>query len=143
MTESGSVRTAIIEDHPLFRDALAAVVESMPALELGSVIEDTTDVTRVVDNLAAEGPGVVLVDYSLDGSIAPELIAMIVARCPSTRCLVLSGHLNAEYAQRSLAAGASGYVLKGRPDDLEDAIAAILVGGTYVSASVSRERPQD
>lgn len=127
------MQTAIIEDHPLFRDAIAAVVESMPDLELGAVLSDPTD---ALDHLAKDVPGLVLIDFSLDGTDAPELIQQIKERWPETRCLVLSGHLEPAYARTALAAGASGYVLKGRPDELDEATAAILGGGTYVSPMI-------
>ncbi len=136
MGDPESVLTAIVEDHPLFRAAIAAVVESMPGLRLGPVIADATE---TMDRLAEDPPGLVLIDYSLDGTDAPELIEAIRDRWPEARCLVLSGHLDAAYAQRSMEAGASGYILKGRPDDFDEATAAILAGGTYVSAVLASD----
>lgn len=126
--------TAIVEDHPLFRDAIAAVVDSMPNLELGPVLSDAA---AALEAFAETPPDIVLVDFSLDsGSSALDLISTIGERWPDTRCLVVSGHLQAEYADASLAAGAFGYVLKGRPDDFEKAIGAVLAGERYVSPAV-------
>lgn len=108
----------------------------MPSLRLGAVVDTPSE---AMERLEADPPGLVLVDFSLDDASAPELISAIRDRFPSTRCLVLSGHLNADYAEQSLAAGADGYILKGRPEEFEEAVTAILNGDTYVSEAVSSD----
>lgn len=134
MTGPDPVVTAIIEDHPLFRDALAAVVEATSGLRLGPVVEDLDTIEEL---FAAEPPGLALVDYSLEDVSAPDLIRTIRKRFPECRCLVLSGHANPQYAVNSLEAGALGYILKGRPDELTEATQAVLAGNTYVSQAVA------
>lgn len=134
MTDHDAVLTAIIEDHALFRDTMASVVASMPRLRLGAV---AADLAQAVADHADQAPGLVILDYSLEDVDAPDLIDTIRTHWPAARCLVLSGHLDAEFASRSLDAGASAYVLKGKPDDFVAAVDAVLDGGTYVSAAVS------
>jgi DNA-binding NarL/FixJ family response regulator len=75
----------------------------------------------------------VLVDVSLPNMSGIELVAMIRQQMPQLRCLMLSGHNELEYVRRALAAGAWGYVTKGNPRVLLEAIQDVLAGETYLS----------
>lgn len=127
------VRTAIVEDHALFRDTIAAVVEASPHLALGHVLSSPSE---ALQRFADEPPGLALIDLSLDGMTGIELVSEIGRRWPDVRCIVLSGHRKASYAEQTLAAGGHAYILKGRPDDFRAGIAEVLAGRTYVSPPV-------
>jgi DNA-binding NarL/FixJ family response regulator len=65
-----------------------------------------------------------------------ELVAALREQRPEMRCLILSGHNEKSYVQRALAAGAQGYLLKGEPAEIENAITRVLSGEQYLSASL-------
>jgi len=68
-----------------------------------------------------------------------ELVIEIFARKPELPCLILSGHGEARYAEVAMAAGARGYIVKGRLEEIPLAITRVLQGGTYLSESLEKE----
>lgn len=126
-------RVAIVEDHGLFRETIATVIESLPDLVLTATYDSAE---AALEAFGDEPPDLVLVDLSLQGMNGIELVAAMHERWPSVRTVILSGHRRETYADQALAAGASGYVLKGNPGHLGEAIAAARSGRTYVSESL-------
>ncbi len=82
---------------------------------------------------AVDGPDLVLADVSLPGMSGIELVAALRERRPGLPCLMFSAHQEASYAERALAAGARGYVVKGRLADLEEGLRTALAGEVYLS----------
>jgi DNA-binding NarL/FixJ family response regulator len=79
-------------------------------------------------------PDLVLVDISLGGTSGIELIKDLGRRCAVLPILVLSTHDELLYAERSLRAGAKGYVMKHEPTErVMAAIRLVLRGGVYLS----------
>lgn len=122
----------IVEDHPLMRDMMAAYVDELPDLH---VCESVRTAEEALDRLPAAAD-LVLVDLSLPGMSGIELIREIQIRWPDLRCLVCSGHDEVSYVERSLRAGAHGYVAKGHPAELVDALQNLRRGKPYLSASL-------
>jgi DNA-binding NarL/FixJ family response regulator len=88
--------------------------------------------------VAEQQPEVVLVDITLKDRSGLDLIKELIARHPGIRCLVLSMHDEAEYADRALRAGARGYVMKEDADEVVvQAIRHVLKGEIYVSPVMS------
>lgn len=129
----GRARTAIVEDHALFRETIAAVVDAMDDLELGPVLSTAAD---ALETFHEDRPDVALIDLSLNDMTGLDLTAAILERWPDVRCVILSGHRRAEYAQQALRTGASAYILKGRPTDFREGIRRVLAGDTYISEAV-------
>lgn len=75
----------------------------------------------------------VLVDVSLPKMSGIDLVGLIHEQYSEVRCLMLSGHNELEYVRRALVAGAWGYVTKGNPQVLLEAIQSVLDGQTYLS----------
>jgi DNA-binding NarL/FixJ family response regulator len=90
------------------------------------------------DGAAATLPDLVLVDVSLPGMSGIELIGELARLYPGLRCLVLSAHRDPSYVRQALDKGARGYVAKGAPDALLEAIDHVLQGGIYLSAEHHR-----
>lgn len=75
----------------------------------------------------------------LDGDPSIAHIAAWRALSPGLRVIMLSMHHEDEFAQRALAAGAHGYVMKAQMvDELAAAIGEVMAGGVWVSTQVSR-----
>lgn len=122
----------IVEDHPLMRNMVAAYIDDLPDL---SVCDSVRSAEEALDRLPAAAE-FVLVDISLPGMSGIELIREIRSRWPHLKCLVCSGHDEASYVDRSLEAGAHGYVAKGSPSELAAALGCLRQGETYLSASL-------
>jgi DNA-binding NarL/FixJ family response regulator len=82
-------------------------------------------------------PDVLIIDVSMPCLNGIEATQRILQVAPMTRVLVISAHSDSVYADRCMAIGASGYVLKQLSlDDLAPAIRTIRMGKTFVSASI-------
>ncbi len=127
----------IVDDHPLIREHLALVINGEPDLQVVGTAESRTEAIEVIERAQ---PALAIVDLSLRDSHGLELIKDLKARGCETRILVLSMQDEAIYAQRSLAAGALGYITKQRaPHDILSAIRRVLAGHKYLSAEMAAD----
>lgn len=126
----------IVDDHPVLRRGLAALIESEPDL----VVYDAVASRRAaLLAMQARQPDLVVVDLMLADGDGLDLIRDIRARHPAVPSLVLSMHDEAIYAERALSAGARGYVAKQQLDEaVLIAIRRVLGGGTYMSERLER-----
>ncbi len=91
------------------------------------------------ESIRTNKPDIVIVDLSLDRGDGIELVREMHAEDPQLRMLVLSMHDETIYAERLLAAGAMGYIMKqAASDQLLTAVRRVLEGRTYVSEAVQR-----
>ena len=121
----------IVDDHPLLRRGLAALIQTEPDLE---VCAEAATAAAALEAIRAHPPDLAIVDLGLDGADGLDLIKAMKARHPEIPALVLSIHDEAQYAERALRAGARGYVSKQQLDDtLLVAIRCVLNGETYMS----------
>lgn len=124
-------RVFIVDDHPLVRESLAALIDRQPDLCIGG---QATDSATAFAAMLREPVEVALVDLSLPGESGLELIKRLQALTPPPRIVVLSMHDEALYAERALRAGAMGYVMKQESTDrVLVAIREVLKGRPYVS----------
>lgn len=142
MSESASppatrARVFVVDDHPLVRESLVALINRQPDLCVRGQAEDSAGAFAT---LVREPVDVVVVDLSLPGESGLELIKRLQALSPPPAVLVLSMHDEAFYAERALRAGAMGYVMKQETTDkVITAIREILRGSTYVSHDLARQ----
>lgn len=76
-------------------------------------------------------PDLVLIDVSLPGMSGIDLLTILYKKYPDLPCLMLSGHERNHYVQQSLNNGARGYVAKGDPPRMLEAIRRVLSGQTF------------
>jgi DNA-binding NarL/FixJ family response regulator len=130
-TGPGRVKVLIVDDHPVVREGLAMHLATQPDLEVCGEAEDLPGAMALV---ASARPDVAIIDISLKNSNGIELIRRIRDRDDSVLILVWSMYPENLYAERSLRAGAQGYLNKGQAThQVLDAIRAILQGRLYVS----------
>jgi DNA-binding NarL/FixJ family response regulator len=122
----------IVEDHPLMREMMSAYVSDLPGVHVCGTARTAEE---ALDRLTAQAD-LVLVDVALPGMNGIDLVGEIGARRPGLPCLVCSGHDEASYVRRALRAGARGYVEKGNPAELAEAIRCLLGGEAYLSVSL-------
>ncbi|MGF6525391.1 response regulator transcription factor [Variovorax sp. PvP013] len=131
-----AIRLFLVDDHPLVRDGLRARLDSLPGLEIVGEAGSAQEALTLVD---AVRPDLVLTDVGMKDMNGIELAGLLLARQPALHVVMLSMYDNPEYVQRSLQAGARGYVLKDAPAaEIVAAIHAVTAGGTFLSPAVSQ-----
>jgi len=124
-------RIVIVDDHPVLRRGLAALIESEPDLR---VFGEAATCQAALDIIQETEPELVLVDIELQGCHGLDLIKAMKRRYPTIPTLVLSMHDESVYAGRALRAGARGYISKHQLDEtLLLAIRCVLAGEMYMS----------
>ena len=129
------VRVFIVEDHPLMRDMLTEFLALEETLEVAGVVESAE---AALAQFPVPPPDLVLIDMSLPGMSGIELVRQLCKLQPGMPCVMLSGHGEKHYVEQAFESGASGYILKGEPDELPLAIQQILAGGRFVSQELQR-----
>ena len=125
------VRVFVVDDHPLVRESLVALINRQTDLYVTGQASDSPSAFSAMLHNPVD---IAVVDLSLPGESGLELIKKLQALSPSPRVLVLSMHDEAFYAERALRAGAMGYVMKQETTDkVIVAIREILEGRPYVS----------
>jgi DNA-binding NarL/FixJ family response regulator len=128
-------RVVLVDDHPIMRHGLAQLIRMENALEVCGQAGSAREGLALVGKLK---PDLAVIDLTLPDKNGLELVKDIRAMHPDTLCLVLSMHDEELYGERSLRAGARGYVMKQEAaDHLITAIHKILSGGLYVSESLN------
>ena len=131
MRHAGSSKNVfMIEDHLIFREAVAGIINQDRRLTVCGGSGDGRDALERIRHLS---PDVILLDIALPGIGGIELTRQIRARHPRVRILMLSMYKASLSAERALRAGANGYVMK-REDGrtLLAAIHAVLEGKTVI-----------
>jgi DNA-binding NarL/FixJ family response regulator len=137
---SPRIRILIVDDHPVLRDGLAAMIESQPDLEVvGAAGTGKQAIALFEEHL----PDITLLDLGLPDIHGVEVIKALRETHPDARIIVLTTYLGDVHAIRALRAGASGYLLKATlRRDLLDSIRAVHAGQRHVQAEVATELAQ-
>jgi DNA-binding NarL/FixJ family response regulator len=129
------VRVLVVEDHPLFRKGVVALLESVPGFAVAGM---ATTGEEAVSQTVALRPDVVLMDLQLPGMSGIEATRAIVGADPEVRVLVLSLFEDDDSVFLALRAGARGYVLKDADEEeLTGAVRAVARGEAIFSQSVA------
>lgn len=123
----------LIEDHPLMQRMMCEFINRMPDLQVCGMAATAQEALGQLPTTAVD---LALVDVSLPDMDGIHLVGELHAHQPTLRCLMLSGHQERSYVQRALAVGARGYLAKGNPLELIDAIHKVLKGEIYLSESL-------
>ena len=134
-SEKSVKRLVLIDDHPIMRHGLAQLIRAEEGLDVIGEAGSAREGLEIVGKLQ---PDLAVVDLTLPDKNGLELVKDIRAQHPSTQCIVLSMHDETLYGERSLRAGARGYVMKEEAaDHLVTAIHKVISGGLYVSESLN------
>jgi two-component system NarL family response regulator len=130
------IRILCVDDHPVVRRGVAAMLGTEPELEL--VAEAATG-EAAIEMFRLHRPDVVLMDLRLAGGIdGIAAIQSISREWRQSRILVLTTYAGDESIHRALAAGARGYLIKDTIDDrLMEAIRAVHEGRRYIPPEVA------
>jgi DNA-binding NarL/FixJ family response regulator len=128
----------IVDDHPLLRQGIKKVIELESNL---TVSVEASSANEAIDFIAKDRPDIVIVDITLAGNISGlDLIKKIRQRYSDIYTIVLTMHDESVYGERSIKAGARGYVMKEvASKTLIHAINTVLDGELFISEKLSKK----
>ncbi|MBK8002591.1 MAG: response regulator transcription factor [Gemmatimonadetes bacterium] len=130
------IRVMIVDDHPIFRDGLAALLGLHPDLQL---VAEAGDGARALELYREHRPDVTLMDLSMPVLGGAEAIARIVGEFPGARVIALTTYEGDADIHRALKAGARGYLLKDVVrNQVVDAIRAVHRGERVLPPEVAQ-----
>jgi DNA-binding NarL/FixJ family response regulator len=128
-------RILLVDDHPLICQGVAQLIGQHPDLV---VCGEAGSAEQALERAQVLRPDLVVVDVTLPGKPGFELIKDLTAILPEVAILVFSMHDERVYAERTLRAGARGYLMKSaRGEELIKAIRQVLAGKVYLSQEMS------
>lgn len=134
-TLSKIYKVLVVDDHPVFRKGIIALLGEQENL---SICGEAEDALRALTAMRQLEPDIAVVDISMPGTNGIELTKSMLSERPDLKILVLSMHDETLYALRALRAGAKAYVMKAEAMDyVSEAIKKIIDGGIYVSPRFS------
>jgi DNA-binding NarL/FixJ family response regulator len=135
-TDRRRKRVVIVDDHPLVRKWLAALINQQPDLK---VCGQAANKSAALELIATSKPDVAIVDIPMEGRSRMEAIKTIKAMCPEVLVIVLSMHDELVYGERALRAGAKGYVMKRKAArKVLQAIRCVLDGKLFLINEITR-----
>ncbi len=131
-----NTKVVLVDDHQLIRMGITALLKSEDSIEVIGEVNTAKETLGYIDE---KKPDVVLMDISLDDGDGILLTKEIVDRYKNIKVIMLSMHVKEDFIQRSIKAGASGYLLKDSPkDELIKAIKEVAKGDKYFASEVSQ-----
>src|SRR5262249_28116857 len=109
MAEAPAIRILVVDDHPVLRDGVAAIVDTQADMTL---VGEARDGAEAIVRFRDLKPDVTLMDLQMPGVGGVEAITAIRAEFPDARILVLTTYDGDVQAVRALKAGALGVLLK-------------------------------
>jgi DNA-binding NarL/FixJ family response regulator len=128
-------RIFLVDDHAVLREGLAELINHSADL---AVCGTASSSEEALARIPEARPDLVVVDLALPETGGMELLRLLKLRHPTLPALVLSMHDESVYAERTLRAGAKGYIMKHEAiTEVQAAIRRVLEGGLYLSRRVS------
>jgi len=129
-----SIRIAVIDDHPMFREGTVVVLTKANGIE---VVGEGATATDAVAIAREHIPDVILLDLHLPGG-GIEAAASIARASPKVRIVALTASEDEQDVTSALQAGARGYMLKGSSgDEVVETVRAVVRGETYVAPTLA------
>ena len=127
---SSPISVMLVDDHPLFRDAIRRVLDRRPDFR---VVAETGEGDEAVRFAASLKPDVVVLDIGLPGRSGVSVVHEIKRESPATAILVLTVHDDAEHVRSTLQGGASGFLTKDvLGGEVVEAIRRVASGDMYL-----------
>jgi DNA-binding NarL/FixJ family response regulator len=135
MTAAASIRLLTVDDHPLMREGIAAVVASQSDLQL---VAEAGSGREALLSFREHRPDVTLMDLRLPDMSGIDALSAIRAEFPDARVVILTTFEGDVEIQRALQAGARGYLLKSMPPrEMVEAIRQVHAGRKRIPPQVA------
>lgn len=131
------IRILSVDDHPLLRKGIAALVNAEPDLKL---VAEGSNGQEAIDAFRSHHPDVTLMDLQMPGVDGLEAIKAIRSEFPEARIIVLTTYSGDMQVLRAIRAGARAYILKGNVHkELLDTIRAVQAGQKRIPPEIAVE----
>jgi DNA-binding NarL/FixJ family response regulator len=132
---AGPIRILIVDDHPIMRVGIAAIINAQPRMQVVGQAGAAADAIRMFEELQ---PDLTLMDLRLPDRSGVEAIRAIRAASPKAKIIVLTTYEGDEDIHQALEAGARGYLIKGMQHDaLVKALQRVYSGQRYLPQVVT------
>ena len=129
------IRIGVVDDHKVFRVGLRAYLGSEPDFD---VVCEAADGREAVELVRSQEIDVLLMDLSMPGQSGLDVLAMIRAKAPRTRIVILTGSSESQYAVKLIRSGAAGFLSKdGDPSEIAKAVRTVAQGRRFITPAVA------
>ena len=137
MNDSARMKVMVVDDHPLMRVGITAIINARPDM---TVVAQAETGEEAVMFFQRHLPDVTLMDLRLPGKMGGvETIVCVRSTYPEARFIVVTTYEGDADIHRALEAGAQGYVIKGMPyQTLVEALQKVHAGRRFVPPPVAR-----
>jgi DNA-binding NarL/FixJ family response regulator len=135
MTKEARIRVLSVDDHPLLREGLAALINNEPDMFL---VAQASSAQEAIEQFRKHLPDVTLMDLRLPDKSGIEAMKAVRAEFPEARVIMLTTFEGDVEIQRALEAGARAYILKSMaPKELMDVIRQVHAGKKRIPTQVA------
>jgi DNA-binding NarL/FixJ family response regulator len=129
------IRILVVDDHPIVREGLVAVLEDESEFQVVGAAGTTEEAVALAARVA---PDVVLLDLELPGADGVAAIPELALAAPEARVLIFTAYDTEERVLGALRAGARGYLLKGAPAaEIARAVRVVHEGGSHLEPRIA------
>jgi len=135
--KSKSIQLLVVDDHPLLREGIAAIINNQTDIEL---VAEASNGREAIEKFRSHRPDVTLMDLQMPDMSGIDAIISIRHEFPDARIIVLTTYAGDVLAQRALKAGAQAYMLKNDVrKDLPDTIRYVHAGKKRIHSEVAAQ----
>ena len=135
MKKSKGIRVLCVDDHPIMREGIAAIIDGQDGVVS---VGEAADGKSAIEQYRTLRPDVVVMDLRMPGLGGVEATTQIRREFPTARIIILTTYEGDEDIHRALAAGAQGYLLKHAVSkELLDSIREVYSGRRHITPAMA------